>query len=70
MNTELLQKLANPVYELAEAEGLMKQAGIEIIRLNEHIAGLQKYIDRLKDENDRLALDLGIKDNPQFRNLN
>jgi len=70
MNTDLLQKLANPVYELAEAEELMKQAGLEIIRLNEHIAGLQKYIDRLKDENDRLALDLGLKDRTQFGGLN
>ena len=70
MNTDLLQKLANPVYDTDEAEELMKQAGLEIIRLSEHIVGLQKYVDKLKDENERLALDLGIKDNPQFRNLN
>ena len=62
MNTDLLQKLANPVYELAEAEELMKQAGIEIIRLEEKIAGLNDYIHKLKDQNERLVLDLGLKD--------
>ena len=62
MNTDLLQKLANPVYELAEAEALMKQAGLEIVRLEEKIAGLNEYIHKLKDQNERLALDLGLKD--------
>jgi len=62
MNTDLLQKLANPVYDTDEAERLMKQAGLEIVRLHEHIAGLQKYVEKLKDENERLALDLGLKD--------
>lgn len=70
MNTDLLQKLANPVYELGEAEELMKQAGLEIVRLHEHISGLQKYVNKLKDENERLALDLGLKDHTQFRGLN
>jgi len=70
MNTDLLRKLANPVYDTDEAEELMKQAGLEIVRLHEHISGLQKYIDRLKDENERLALDLGFKDRTQFRSLN
>ena len=68
MNTDLLQKLANPVYDTDEAERLMKQAGLEIVRLHEHIAGLQKYVEKLKDENERLALDLGIRDNPQLGN--
>ena len=64
MNTDLLQKLANPVYEIEEAQELMKQAGLEIIRLNEHITLLNQHLHRLKEENERLALDLG------FRNQN
>jgi hypothetical protein len=40
----------------------MKQAGIEIVRLEEKIAGLNDYIHKLKDQNERLALDLGLKD--------
>ena len=62
MNTDLLQKLANPVYEVDEAQELMKQAGLEIVRLEERIAGLNNYIHKLKDENDKLALDLGLRD--------
>ena len=62
MNTDLLQKLANPVYDTDEAEQLMKQAGIEIVRLEEKTAGLNDYIHKLKDQNERLALDLGLKD--------
>jgi hypothetical protein len=62
MNTDLLQKLANPVYDTDEAEQLMKQAGLEIVRLEEKIAGLNEYIHKLKDQNERLALDLGLKD--------
>ncbi len=62
MNTDLLQKLANPVYDTDEAEQLMKQAGLEIVRLEEKIAGLNDYIHKLKDQNERLALDLGLKD--------
>lgn len=66
MNTDLLQRLANSVYDTEEAQELMKQAGLEIVRLEERIAALNGYIHKLKDENDRLALDLGIKNNPQF----
>ena len=66
MNTDLLQKLANPVYDTDEAEQLMKQAGIEIVRLHEQIAGLNQHVHRLQDLNERLALDLGIRDNPQL----
>ena len=62
MNIDLLQKLANPVYEIEEAQELMKEAGLEIIRLHEQIAHLQQYAHKLKDENERLALDLGFKD--------
>ena len=66
MNTELLQKLANPIYEIEEAQELMKQAGLEIVRLHEQIAHLQQYVHKLKDENERLVLDLGLKDYPQL----
>ena len=62
MNTDLLQKLANPVYDTDEAEQLMKQAGLEIVRLEDRIAYLNDCINKLRDENDRLALDLGLKD--------
>ena len=62
MNEELLQKLANPVYELDEAQKLMQEAGVEIVRLHEKIQGLNGYIHKLKDENEKLALDLGLKD--------
>ena len=67
MNTDLLQKLANPVYEIEEAQELMKEAGLEIVRLHEHLANLQQYVHKLKDENERLALDLGLKDYPQLQ---
>lgn len=62
MNTDLLQRLANPVYEIEEAQELMKVAGLEIVRLNERIAYLNDCIHKLRDENDRLTLDLGFKD--------
>jgi len=68
MNTELIQRLANPVYEIEEAQELMRLAGLEIVRLNERLTYLNECIHKLRDENDRLALDLGIKDNPQLRN--
>jgi hypothetical protein len=66
MNTELIQRLANPVYDIEEAQELMRIAGLEIIRLAERITYLNDCIHKLRDENDRLALDLGIKDNPQL----
>ena len=62
MNTELLQKLANPIYEVEEAQELMKQASLEIVRLSEQITHLQQYAHKLADENDRLSLDLGLKE--------
>lgn len=62
MNTDLLQRLANPVYEIEEAQELMKVAGLEIVRLNERIAYLNDCIHKLRDENDRLTLDLGFRD--------
>lgn len=62
MNTDLLQKLANPVYEIEEAQELMRVAGLEIVRLNERIAYLNDCIRKLRDENDRLTIDLGFRD--------
>lgn len=62
MNTDLLQRLANPVYEIEEAQELMKVAGLEIVRLNERLEYLNDCIHKLRDENDRLTLDLGFKD--------
>ena len=38
----------------------------EIERLNKEIEHLRQAYHRVKDENERLALDLGIKNNPQF----
>ena len=38
----------------------------EIERLHREIENLRQAYHRVKDENERLALDLGIKDNPQF----
>jgi predicted nuclease with TOPRIM domain len=62
MNTELIQRLANPVYEIEEAQELMRLAGLEIVRLNERLAYLNDCIHKLRDENDRLAIDLGFKE--------
>jgi cell shape-determining protein MreC len=38
----------------------------EIERLKKEIEHLRQAYHRVKDENERLALDLGIRDNPQF----
>jgi len=62
MNEELVQRLANPVYDLDEAQELMRIAGLEIIRLYERITYLNDCIVKLRDENDRLSLDLGLKE--------
>ena len=70
MNEDLLQKLANPVYEIEEAQELMQEAGKEIIRLYDRINYLNECIHKLRDENDRLALDLGLREHGQLRSLN
>ena len=70
MNEDLLQKLANPIYELEEAQELMQEAGKEIIRLYDRINYLNECIHKLRDENDRLALDLGLREHGQLRSLN
>lgn len=62
MNTELIQRLANPVYDTEEAQELMRLAGLEIVRLSERITYLNDCINKLRDENDRLVLDLGFRD--------
>ena len=61
MNTDLLQRLANPIYDTEEAQELMRVAGLEIVRLEERIAYLNNCIHKLREENDRLCLDLGFK---------
>lgn len=66
MNTELVQRLANPVYEIEEAQELMHMAGLEIVRLSKRITYLNECIHKLRDENNKLALDLGLKDYPQL----
>ena len=38
----------------------------EIERLYKEVEHLRQAYHRVKDENERLSLDLGIKDNPQF----
>ena len=38
----------------------------EIERLHKEIENLRQAYHRVKTENERLSLDLGIKDNPQF----
>lgn len=68
MNEELVTKLENPAYELGEAEELMHLAAQEIRRLNDRIIYLTECIHKLRDENDRLALDLGIRNDPQLGN--
>jgi len=62
MNEELIQRLANPVYDVEEAQELMHLAGLEIIRLNQRLVYLNECIVKLRDENDKLSLDLGLKE--------
>lgn len=70
MNEDLLQKLANPVYEIEEAQELLQETGKEIIRLYNRINYLNECIHKLRDENDRLALDLGLREHGQLKSLN
>jgi predicted nucleic acid-binding Zn-ribbon protein len=57
---EIKQTLAKAIAEaLANPE-------TEIERLKKEVEHLRQAYHRVKDENERLALDLGIKDNPQF----
>lgn len=44
----------------------LAQPEAEIERLKKEVEHLRQAYYRVKDENERLALDLGIKDNPQF----
>jgi len=62
MNEELIQRLANPVYDVEEAQELMHLAGLEIVRLNQRLVYLNECIVKLRDENDKLSLDLGLKE--------
>lgn len=53
-----------------EAKEALRQAltqpEAEIERLKKEVEHLRQAYHRVKDENERLALDLGIKNNPQF----
>jgi hypothetical protein len=62
MNEELVQRLANPVYDVEEAQELMYLAGLEIVRLNQRLVYLNECIVKLRDENDKLSLDLGLRE--------
>jgi len=62
MNEELIQRLANPVYDVEEAQELMHLAGLEIVRLNQRLVYLNECVVKLRDENDKLSLDLGLKE--------
>jgi len=62
MNEELVQRLANPVYDVEEAQELMHLAGLEIVRLNQRLVYLNECILKLRDENDKLSLDLGLRE--------
>lgn len=62
MNEELVQRLANPVYDVEEAQELMHLAGLEIVRLNQRLVYLNECIVKLRDENDKLSLDLGLRE--------
>jgi hypothetical protein len=44
----------------------LAQPETEIERLKKEVEYLRQAYYRVKDENERLALDLGIRDNPQF----
>lgn len=44
----------------------LAQPEAEIERLKKEVEHLRQAYHRVKDENERLSLDLGIKNNPQF----
>lgn len=62
MNTRLLERLAAPIFDEEEASNTMRDAGMEIVRLQRRIDELTEYNHQLKDQIERLALDLGLKD--------
>jgi molybdenum cofactor biosynthesis enzyme MoaA len=49
-----------------EREACAKLVEAEIERLKKEVEHWKQAYHRVKDENERLALDLGIRDNPQF----
>ena len=62
MNQDLLNALANPSFDIDEAEQIMHRAGQELMRLERRVQELTDYNHRLKEEVERLSLDLGLKD--------
>lgn len=62
MNETLLNALSNPAFDLEEAEKIMHAAGQEIVRLERRIKELTDYNHKLKEEVEKLSLDLGFKD--------
>lgn len=62
MNIRLLERLAAPLFDEEEAWQTMREAGLEIVRLERRIDELTHYNHQLKDQVERLALDLGMKD--------
>lgn len=68
MNTRLLERLASPVFDEEEAWRTMRDAGVEIVRLEKRIDELTQYNHQLKDQVERLALDLGLKEHIKLGN--
>lgn len=62
MNIRLLERLAAPLFDEEEAWKTMREAGLEIVRLEKRIDELIHYNHQLKDQVERLSLDLGLKD--------
>ena len=69
MNEDLLQKLANPVYEIEEAQELMRQAAVKLEQQLHWIHFLQENNERLRRQVEALILDLGIKEGHYHGNI-
>lgn len=68
MNQDLLNDLSNPSFDTDEAEQIMHRAGQEIIRLENRIKELNQYNQMLRNEIEKLSLDLGLKNYPYLSN--
>lgn len=66
MNQDLINALANPAFDVEEAEQIMHLAGKEILRLEQKIKELNQYNQALRNEIEKLALDLAFKNYPYF----
>lgn len=67
MNHVLLDALANPSFDLEEAERNMHLAGQEIVRLERRVAELSDCNRRLQIELEKLSLDLGVREQGYFK---